>query len=314
MRDPRSMLSIRGTIPALVTSFKNGELDRIGFMSFVEWQIRHGIDALAPCSLAGEAPALTLSERAQVIGICVEISEGQVPVIAGTGSNCTQKTIALTAQAKACGADVALIAVPYYNKPTQEGVIRHFETIARAVDIPIMIYHSPLHQAIDLMPSTVLRLAAIPSVIGIVDSTGDLSRLAMYRKISCSFIILSGDDRTAPAFSLAGGHGALSSIANVLPRQTSALFHAALGGNTQAALTLSDRLQPLITALTSNENPATLKSALNVVFGLSPQVRLPMVQPDADVQEMIKATLEHLMHKESGVHAASAIPLRAIAS
>jgi 4-hydroxy-tetrahydrodipicolinate synthase len=314
MRDIKSTLPIRGTICALVTPFKNGDLDRISLMSLVEWQILHGVDALAPCSLAGEAPTLTLSERAQVIGICVEISEGKVPVIAGTGSNCTQKSIALTSQAKACGADVALVSVPYYNKPTQEGVIRHFETIARAVDIPIMIYHSPLHQAIDLLPSTIIRLAAIPSVIGIVDSTGDLSRLALYRKISGSFIALSGDDKTAPAFSLAGGYGALSSVANVLPHQTSALFHAALGGNIQTALTLSDRLQPVITALASNENPATLKSALNVVFGLSPQVRLPMVQPDTEMQETIKAALEKLVQSEADAHIASTIPLRARAS
>lgn len=306
--------SVRGTTSSLVTPFKNGELDRIGLMSLIEWQVLQGVDAVAVCSLAGEAPTLSFEERAQVIDICVEICDGQVPVVAGTGSNSTQTTIALTQQANDCGADIALVAVPYYNKPTQEGVIRHFEMIARSVDMPILIHNSPVNQGIDLAPATLVRLASIGSVIGVVDSSGDLSRMVHYRKLSNDFLALSGDDRTATAFCLAGGHGAFSSVANVLPRQTSALFHAALGGNTQAALVIDERLQPVLSALAGNENPATLKAALNVVFGLSPQVRLPMVQPEYEAVEAIKAALEQLTLAEHVIQASSSNHWKARAS
>lgn len=290
----RTTVLFRGAISALVTPFSREKLDLDTLQRLVERQVAGGVDGLAPCTLAGEVSTLSRSERAGVIRATVETADGRVPVLAGAGASGTDASIALVADAQAAGADAVLVAVPFYNKPSQLGIVNHFEQIARAVDIPLLIHHVPAHQGLDLTPSTIRALAAIPSVVGVADMSGDLGRLALYRSVETPFFVLGGSDQAIVPFCMAGGDGTLSGLANVEPALVASLTHAALAGYLPAASQIERRLRPLLEALLSGHDSAALKQALSLLMGLDPALRLPMVPVEPPVAEAIGEALLRL--------------------
>ena len=299
----RPQRRIGGAITSLITPFRDDAIDRIGLMAHVEWQILNGIDGLSVCGLAGEGPLLSERERLTVIATCVEIAEGRLPIIAATGSNCTARTIDATRQARSLGADAALITVPYYSKPTQKGIVAHFERIAAAADTAIIVDNQPAHTGIDLSPDTIERLGAIDSVIGIVDGGGDIARLETWTPLLPARVgLYTSRDSTALAFTLAGGAGSFSDAANVVPRLTAALQHAAAAGNLAAANSLQRRLVPLWQALARDGTAAALKQALCLGDrSTAAAVRLPLVGVEPRTEVEIRAALATLLAENGPV-------------
>lgn len=291
---------IGGAIASLITPFRNDVIDRVGLIAHVEWQILNGIDGLAVGGPAGEGPLLTELERLTVIATCVEIADGKVPVIAATGSNDTARTIDATRQAARLGIDAALLTVPYYSKPTQAGIVAHFDSIAAATDIPIIIDSQPALTGIDLTPLTIERLGRIGGIIGIVDGTGDITRPHLWAPLlPASVGLYTSHDGASLAFTLAGGAGCFSASANVVPRLIAALQHAATAGNLTAANSLQARLRPLWQALDRDGTAAALKQALTVSHRLiDAAVRLPLVGVEPDVGAAIESALE-MLHQEN---------------
>jgi len=290
--DPRAP-RMSGAMTALATPFTDGEVDYQGLESLVEWQIAMGIRGLVPCGTSGEASTLTWKERTAIISRCVEIAAGRVPVIAGTGTNDTATTVAMTAMAEALGADAALVVTPYYNRPSQEGIVRHFEAVALQGQIPIIVYNVPSRTGVDLMPATIERLAAIPGIIGIKDATGDLSRpMALSNLVGDRFIQLSGHDATALGFNMLGGSGTISVAANVAPRLCVAMDDACRQGDVRGAQAIQNRLWPLIAALERETNPIPLKYALHLLRGTSPDVRLPLTMATAETAMAVRLALQ----------------------
>lgn len=303
-------LPLEGAITALVTPFRDGKVDTIGLMSLVEWQIRHGISGIVACGTTGEAATLSRAERSMVIERCVEVAERKIPVVAGTGTNSTETTIELTAEAKALGADAALIVAPYYNKPSQEGIYRHYEAVVRAVDLPVIVYNVPSRTGVDIAPRTLERLAQLPGIVGIKDATGDIGRfLASPPSLKARLCQFSGSDQTALPFNLCGGHGTISVAANVVPRLMVSLHHPIATGNAQAAVAIHQRLQPLFTALERETNPGPIKYALHLARGLSPEVRLPLTTVSPETAAEIRSALEPLIEVRRGQHVSPRLPL-----
>ncbi|MET0546785.1 MAG: 4-hydroxy-tetrahydrodipicolinate synthase [Caulobacterales bacterium] len=272
----------QGSIPALVTPFKNGEVDRDCFTSLLERQIKGGSSAVVPCGTTGESATLSLEEHEETVELCVEVARGRVPVIAGAGSNDTSAGIRLVRHAKKIGADAALVVAPYYNRPNQEGLYRHFSAIADAVQLPLFLYNVPSRTSCDIAPETVGRLAAHPNVIGIKDATGDLGRVALHRELcGPDFILLSGDDVTALGFNAHGGNGCISVTANVAPASFAELQAASLRGDYSAARALNDKLAPLHKALFTDPSPGPTKYALSRLGLCSEEIRSPLF-PAAD--------------------------------
>ena len=287
---------VQGSITALATPFKASGIDEAVFAAFVDWQIQQGTKGLVVCGTTGEAPTLTAAERGRLTQICVERAARRVPVIVGTGTNCTATTIEQTRAAKADGADAALIVTPYYNKPTQEGLYRHTAAVADAVDLPVILYNVPSRTGVDLEVGTVAQLAALPSIIGIKDATGDLDRpcataLAAARRL----VQLSGDDRSAVAFNLAGGRGCISVVANVAPALCAALQQACRVKDWTEARSIQNRLEPLMAALAREPNPGPIKQALSLVRpGFDRHPRLPLIGVSASTAAEIAAALASL--------------------
>lgn len=252
-----------GSLVALITPFKNGSVDEKGFEKFVGWQIKEGTDGLVPCGTTGESPTLSMEEHKRVIDICIATAKSTgVPVIAGTGSNSTAEAIELTQHAKQAGADVAMLVVPYYNKPTQEGLYRHFKAIAEAVDLPMFLYNVPGRTGADLANDTALRLAQVPGIVGIKDATGNIERGSdLLKRAPQGFTVLSGDDATALALTLLGGKGTISVTANVAPRLMHEMIAAALAGDVARARTINFRLLGLHKNLFLEANPIPVKWA-----------------------------------------------------
>lgn len=272
----------QGSIPALVTPFRDGVVDRDAFKALVERQIKEGSSALVPCGTTGESATLSLEEHEAVVEFCVEITRGRVPIIAGAGSNDTQAGIRLVRHAKTIGADAALVVAPYYNRPNQEGLFRHFSAIADAVQLPLVLYNVPSRTSCDLLPETVGRLSKHPNVVGIKDATGDLGRVALHRELcGPDFILLSGDDVTALGFNAHGGTGCISVTANVAPRMFADLQTATLKGDYAAARALNDKLAPLHKALFTDPSPGPTKYALSRLGLCSEEIRSPLF-PAAD--------------------------------
>lgn len=287
---------LQGSITALATPFTPDGVDEGCFENFVEWQVGEGTNGLLPCGTTGEAPTLTEAERDRLIRICVGCAAGSLPVIAGTGTNCTATTIERTRAAKAAGADAALIVTPYYNRPTQEGLYRHFAAVASAVDLPILLGNVPARTGVDLQPGTVEQLARIPSIVGIGDATGDPDRpRATALAAGSRFTQLCGGDGDAVAFGLAGGRGCLSVLANVVPATCRALHRACRTKDWAEAGAIQRRLQPLIEALGRDSNPGPVKHALSLVHpGFSRNLRLPLVGVAAGTAVAIEAALADL--------------------
>ncbi|WP_332688228.1 4-hydroxy-tetrahydrodipicolinate synthase [Devosia sp.] len=283
---------LSGALSALVTPFRNGEVDLKSLAALIEWQVGEGINGLVPCGTTGEAPTLSWHERIAIIRCCVTIAAGHVPVIAGTGTNSTESTVAYTAAARDFRADAALIVTPYYNKPTQAGIVRHFETIAAKVDIPVIVYNVPARTGIDLTPATIELLAAIPNIVGFKDASGDLARqMTLAQKFGNRFIWLSGHDATAFGFNTMGGSGTISVVANVAPRLCVAMHDACRSGDPHRAREIHNRLRPLIAALELETNPVPVKHALHLMGKMSSDVRLPLVEVEPGTASAIRDAL-----------------------
>lgn len=271
-------MNIHGSIVALVTPFRNGEIDERAYRELIEWHIAEGTDGFVPVGTTGESPTLSHAEHERVIELCIEIVAGRRPVIAGTGSNSTAEAISLTRHAKRAGADAVLIVTPYYNKPTQEGLYAHYRAIHDAVDIPIIIYNIPGRCVVDMSPETMARLAQLPNIIGVKDSSGDIVRPLLTRQLcGRDFIQLTGEDANTVAFLAHGGHGAISVTANVAPRLCAALHAAWRRGDAAEALAIHERLLPLHRALFLETSPAPVKYALARLGRCSEELRLPLV-------------------------------------
>ena len=283
----------KGSMPALVTPFKNGELDVNTLKKLVEWQIAEGSHAIVPVGTTGESPTLSHEEHRQVIEIVVETVAGRVPVIAGAGSNATAEGIGLVQFAQKAGADAALVVTPYYNKPTQAGMIAHFAALHDASDLPIVIYNIPGRSVVDMSPETMGALAKLPRIVGVKDATGKIERVSQQRA-SCGpdFIQLSGEDATALGFNAHGGVGCISVTANVAPRLCAEFQLATLRGDYAAALGYQDRLMPLHEAIFLEPGLAGAKYGLSLLGLCSEEVRLPLVTLTDGTKARIKAAME----------------------
>ncbi len=286
---------LKGSIPALITPMKNGRIDEEAFRKIVNWQIKEGSHGLVPVGTTGESPTVTPEEHKRVIEITVEVAAGRVPVIAGTGSNNTDEAIEYTRHARKAKADAALIVVPYYNKPTQDGIYAHFSAIAKAVDIPILVYNVPGRTVANISVETLARLARDhANIIGTKDASADLTRPSRQREVSGeNFIQLSGEDGTALGFNAHGGVGCISVTANVAPRLCAEFQNATLAGDFRTALRLQDRLMPLHTALFVETSPAPVKYAVSLLGHCHPDIRLPLVEPSESCRKQVRAAMVH---------------------
>jgi 4-hydroxy-tetrahydrodipicolinate synthase len=283
-----------GSIPALVTPFRGGAIDEAAFRQLVDWQITSGSSALVPCGTTGESATLSYEEHYRAITLCVEQTAGRVPVIAGCGSNDTATSVRHMAFAKSVGADAALVVAPYYNRPNQDGIFAHYAHLAEKSDLPIVVYNVPGRTVTDILPETLARLAALPTVVGIKDASGALARVTAHR-LSCGpdFCQLSGNDETALAFNAAGGVGCISVTANVAPALCAAFQKACAAGNRDKALELNDMLYPLHVALFSDASPGPTKYAMaRLLPWMTGDVRLPMTLPSEAARKAVDAALE----------------------
>ena len=287
-------LAIRGSIPALVTPFRGGAVDFDALAAFIDWQIAEGTTGLVPCGTTGESPTLSHAEHYAVITRTVEVAAGRVPVIAGCGSNDTATAIAHLAHAETVGADAALIVVPYYNKPSQAGLIAHFTALAHASKLPIIIYNIPGRSVADMSTETMAVLAKLPTIIGVKDATGNLARVSAQREAcGADFIQLSGNDDMALGFNAMGGIGAISVTANVAPKLCAQFQAATLAGDFRTALAINDRLYPLHAALFTDASPGPTKYALHRLGKMAPDVRLPICAPNDASKAAVDAGLAH---------------------
>ncbi|MBN2906779.1 MAG: 4-hydroxy-tetrahydrodipicolinate synthase [Rhodobacteraceae bacterium] len=283
-----------GSLPALVTPFKDGAVDLDTLKRLVEWHLEEGTNGFVPVGTTGESPTLTHAEHEMVIAEVVRAVDGRAPVIAGAGSNNTQEAIRLTQYAETVGADAALIVTPYYNKPTQAGMIAHFTALHDCCNLPIIIYNIPSRSVVDMMPDTMGALAQLPRIIGVKDATGDLSRVPKQR-LTCGpdFLQLSGEDGTALGFNAHGGRGCISVTANVAPRLCAQFQKATLAGDYATALDIQDRLMPLHIALFLEPGVAGAKYAMSRLGKCSDEVRLPLVGLTDGTKAKIDAALHH---------------------
>ena len=284
----------KGSMPALVTPFKNGALDVDTLKKLVEWHIAEGSNAIVPVGTTGDSPTLSHEEHGQVIEIVVETVAGRVPVIAGAGSNNTAEGIDLIRHAEKVGADAALIVTPYYNKPTQAGMIAHYKALHDCCTLPIIIYNIPGRSVVDMTPETMGELAKLPRIIGVKDATGKIERVSMQRATcGADFIQLSGEDATALGFNAHGGVGCISVTANVAPRLCAEFQEATLRGDYAKALEYQDRLMPLHEAIFIEPGLAGAKYGLSLLGLCSDEVRLPLVGLTDATKAAIDAAMKH---------------------
>jgi len=290
------MSRIQGAIVAIVTPFVDGKVDEKGLQELIEFQIANGTHGIVPCGTTGESATLDFEEHKRVIELTVQTVNGRVPVIAGTGANNTIEAVELTESAKASGADAVLSVVPYYNKPSQEGLFQHYKAITEAVDIPLILYNVPSRTVANMMPPTVARCAReLNNVIGIKEATGSLNQISeVIRLCPSDFIVLSGDDFTSMPTVLVGGKGVISVTSNVEPRGMADMMEAALAGNLAKANEIHYRLFPLMGAMFCYPSPAPAKKALELMGKIrSAEVRLPMTSmDDASIEVLKKAMRE----------------------
>jgi len=292
------MRPIAGSIVALVTPMlEDGSIDYAGLRKLIDWHIAEGTNCLGVVGTTGESPTVSIEENCEVIRVAVEHAKGRIPVMAGTGANSTSEAIELSRYALKVGADCTLSVVPYYNKPSQEGIYQHFKKIAEAVDIPMVLYNVPGRTVADMQASTALRLAKIPGIIGIKEATGEIDRAAyLVKHAPPGFSIYSGDDGTAIALMLLGGHGNVSVTANVAPRAMSELCRAALAGDAKKASAIHMKLVELHQALFVEPSPAPAKWAMARLGLCGSALRLPITPLTASAQ----ATVEQAM-REAGL-------------
>jgi 4-hydroxy-tetrahydrodipicolinate synthase len=290
---------ITGSIVAIVTPMQDdGSLDFARFRSLIDWHIAEGTDGIVVVGTTGESPTVNVDEHKQMIRIAVEHAAGRIPIIAGTGGNSTVEALELSESAKNAGADALLSVVPYYNKPGQEGLYRHFRTIAERVDAPLIVYNVPSRTVADLANDTVLRLAQLPNVVGIKDATGSMERCSdLMRRVRRDFRVYSGDDASCLALMLLGGHGVISVTANVAPRLMHEMCAAALAGNLPRARELNEKLLPLHQKLFVEANPIPVKWAAAQMGLVGMGIRLPLTPMAAQHQDTIREAL-----REAGIN------------
>lgn len=284
---------LKGSIPALITPMRNGAVDEPAFRRLVDWQIAQGSHGLVPCGTTGESPTLSHDEHMRVVEICVEEACGRVPVIAGAGSNSTAEAISLTRHAKAVGADAVLSVTGYYNKPSQEGLYRHYAAIAEAVDIPILVYNVPGRTIVEISVETMARLAQIPCIVGVKDATANLAR-PIRECAACGkdWRLISGDDATTLGYMVQGGHGCISVTANVAPRLCADFQEACMQGAYERALALQERLMPLHDALFVEPSPAPVKYAGSLLGICTDEVRLPLIAAGEAARERVREAMK----------------------
>jgi 4-hydroxy-tetrahydrodipicolinate synthase len=284
-----------GSIPALVTPIRDGRIDEATFRAFVDWQIENGSTALVPCGTTGESATMSIEEHDRVVAICVEQAAGRVPVIAGCGSNQTTVALSHMERAQAAGADAALVVLPYYNRPNQDGIEAHFRYLAERNALPIIIYNVPGRTITDMSVEVMGRLSKLPTIVGVKDATGKVER-ATAQRLACGpdFCQLSGNDDMALGFMAMGGKGCISVTANVAPRLCADFQMACADGRWDDALALQDRLFPLHAALFSDASPGPTKYALTKVRpGFPEELRLPMTWPSEASRKAVDAALVH---------------------
>ncbi|MAS43873.1 dihydrodipicolinate synthase [Albimonas donghaensis] len=284
----------KGSITALVTPFKDGRLDEAALKKLVEWQIAEGSNGLVPVGTTGESPTLSHEEHRRVVSLVVETAAGRVPVIAGAGSNNTAEAVDFCQHAEDAGADAVLIVTPYYNKPSQRGMIAHFTALHDACKLPIIIYNIPPRSVVDMTPETMGQLATLPRIVGVKDATGDITRVSKQR-LTCGrdFIQLSGNDDMALGHNAHGGVGCISVTANVAPKLCAEFQAATLQGDYGKALDYQDRLMPLHVALFREPNPTGPKYALSLLGVCTDEVRSPMVPIEESTKAEIRGAMAH---------------------
>ena len=284
-----------GSITALLTPFKEGKVDGAAFEKFVTWQVNEGTHGVVVGGTTGESPTLTKDEVTELTTLALKVAKDKIPVIVGTGTNSTTSTIEKTIHAHKMGAQGALIVVPYYNKPTQEGLFQHYKAIHDATDIPIILYDVPGRCGTGFTYDTILRLAELPRILGIKDATGNLvTTLKLSKAVKESFALLTGEDALAAPFLFNGGHGNISVTSNIAPKLCSALQNAWRNGDLKTVQHISSLLQPLNADLFCESNPIPVKYAASCMGLMSGEMRLPMVPPSASNQKIIRESLVNL--------------------
>ncbi|MGB0180762.1 MAG: 4-hydroxy-tetrahydrodipicolinate synthase [Candidatus Puniceispirillales bacterium] len=285
----------RGSYVALVTPFSNGVVDEAAFRKLVSWQIDQGTNGLIPVGTTGESPTLSHDEHKQVVELCIDEAAGRVPVIAGAGSNATAEAVDFVRHASQAGADAVLVVTPYYNKPTQNGLMRHYEAVADASDVPVVIYDIPGRSVVSMDIDTMVALAEHDNITGVKDSSQDLSRPTMLANaIGSGFSLLSGEDGTALPFRAAGGHGCISVTANIAPRLLSDMHAAWDKGDIAEAMAINARLMPLHSAMFCETSPGPVKYAASLLGMGSADMRLPMTSISDASKQTIKQVMQQL--------------------
>ena len=285
----------KGSITALVTPFKDGKLDIGAYERFIAFQIDSGTHGIVPCGTTGESPTISGEEHKSLIETAVKSAKGKIPVIAGTGSNCTDEAVEMTRYAEDVGADGALVVTPYYNKPTQEGLYQHYKKINDNCGIPIVIYNIPGRSVVDMSVDTMARLYELKNIVGVKDATGDLNRVTQQKnKMGPDFIMLSGNDENAYEFNLKGGVGCISVSANVAPKLCSDFQNFSNSKRNEDAKALFDKLLPLHDILFIESNPSPAKYSLSLMKMMADEVRLPLVVLESTSRKKIDTVLKNL--------------------
>ena len=282
-----------GSLVAIVTPFKNGRVDERALGDLIEFQLAQGTDGIVPCGTTGESATLSHDEHDRVIAFTVEAVRGRVPVIAGTGSNSTDEAIALTRHAKDAGADGALLITPYYNKPMQEGMIRHYKAVAEAVDLPLVLYNIPGRTGVNLAPATVARLASVPTIVAIKEGSGSLQQVSeIVHACGDRIAVLAGDDVLTLPMMAVGAKGVITVTANIAPADMAALVDAFAAGKLHEAQALHNKLFPLFTALFFETNPIPVKEALGMMGKIDPELRLPLSSLSTENRDKLARALK----------------------
>ena len=283
-----------GVFTALITPFKDNQIDEQSFRSFIDFQINEGIHGVVPVGTTGESPTLSHDEHKNAVEICIDQVSKRVPVIAGTGSNNTEEAIDLTIHAQEAGADAALVVTPYYNKPTQDGMYAHYEAISKASTIPIIIYNIPGRSVIDMTNETMLKLFKLENIVGVKDATSNIPRVYDAKtKIGSNFNLLTGDDATTLAFMLYGGHGAISVTSNIAPKLCSSFMNNCMQNNYEEASRINDILMPLHSALFIESSPGPVKYAASKLNLCEDEVRLPLINISEETKAIVDKALKH---------------------
>ena len=286
--------NLQGSITALVTPFKDGKVDEQAFRALIDWQIAEGTAGFVPVGTTGESPTLSHDEHRKVVEICISESKGRAPVIAGAGSNNTHEAVELAKHAEKAGADAVLIVTPYYNKPNQEGMYRHFKAVNDAIGIPIIIYNIPPRSVVDMSVETMKRLFELKNIAGVKDATGNVARISLQRQaMGEDFIQLSGDDITALSCLAAGAVGCISVVSNVAPRLCADLMDRWFAGDPKGALAVQDKLVPLHAGVFTEAGVTGAKYGLSLLGKVSEEVRLPLVPSTEPTKQIIRAAMAH---------------------